>query len=109
MWSYECRECGRAFGCVSHWPIRCRCGAKFAVPAETKKKFVRKRKLSPEAERARKLNAEFCTGGCKHYSDGCTLLNRAADSPLPVEQRKKCRTFMHIYRGGNCLADPPLF
>jgi hypothetical protein len=64
-----------------------------------------------------RANYKTCQA-CEHFGDhasngvirrGCRLLCETAASPLAVADRKPCRTFDHILKGGGCLKSPPMF
>jgi hypothetical protein len=57
----------------------------------------------PERVRAKECFAICQSNACGNW--GTNEANRTGCLLLPMP----CRTFDHIYHGGGCLADPPLF
>jgi hypothetical protein len=96
-------ECGQRLDNVTVFPLRCRRGRKIkSLPKEFKPQ-------PKPRHRAKECWKECTSNQCGNFDDGCNLFNGASDSPLSVENRKRCRTFDHIYNGDGCFADPPLF
>lgn len=102
--SVKC-SCGMPAKTITVWPYRCLCGTRHEKPGG-----IPEVAPPPTPRRVALTNWTICQT-CPHFGEhqyagmkrtGCGLLKRETESPLPLVDRKPCRTFDHIHAGGHC-------